>query len=122
MRKSYAIHLNPGAKSYFRGGAGLIGTAEDYLKFAQMIANGGEFNGRRYLSKKTVEFMLSNHTDGMGGTTIATTGPGYGFGLAGPCGSTRGWAMRRVPKAMRCGRASGAPASGSIARRDWLAS
>jgi CubicO group peptidase (beta-lactamase class C family) len=86
MRKSYAIHFNPGAKSYFRGGAGLIGTAEDYLKFAQMIANGGEFNGRRYLSKKTVEFMLSNHTDGMGGTTIATTGPGYGFGL--------GWAVR----------------------------
>ena len=86
MRKSYAIHFDPGSKSYFRGGAGLIGTADDYLKFAQMIANGGEFNGRRYLSKKTVEFMLSNHTDGMGGTTIATTGPGYGFGL--------GWAVR----------------------------
>jgi len=86
MRKSYAIHFNPGARSYFRGGAGLIGTADDYLKFAQMIANGGEFNGRRYLSKKTVEFMLSNHTDGMGGTTMATTGPGYGFGL--------GWAVR----------------------------
>jgi CubicO group peptidase (beta-lactamase class C family) len=86
MRKSYAIHFNPGAKSYFRGGAGLIGTAEDYLKFAQMIVNGGELNGRRYLSKKTVEFMLSNHTAGMGGTTIATTGPGYGFGL--------GWGVR----------------------------
>lgn len=86
MRKSYAIHFNPAAKSYFRGGAGLIGTADDYLKFAQMIANDGEFNGRRYLSKKTVDFMLSNHTDGMGGTTLATTGPGYGFGL--------GWAVR----------------------------
>ena len=86
MRKSYAIHFSPGAKSYFRGGAGLIGTAEDYLKFAQMIVNGGELNGRRYLSKKTVEFMLSNHTAGMGGTTIATTGPGYGFGL--------GWGVR----------------------------
>jgi CubicO group peptidase (beta-lactamase class C family) len=86
MAKSYAIHFNPAATSYFRGGAGLIGTAEDYLKFAQMIVNGGEFEGRRYLSKKTVEFMLSNHTAGMGGTTIATTGPGYGFGL--------GWATR----------------------------
>jgi CubicO group peptidase (beta-lactamase class C family) len=86
MRKSYAIHFNPAAKSYFRGGAGLIGTAEDYLKFAQMVVNGGELNGRRYLSKKTVEFMLSNHTAGMGGTTIATTGPGYGFGL--------GWGVR----------------------------
>jgi CubicO group peptidase (beta-lactamase class C family) len=85
MRKS-AFHLSPGSKSYFRGGGGLVGTAEDYLKFAQMVVNGGEFNGRRYLSKKTVEFMLSNHTAGMGGTTIATTGPGYGFGL--------GWGVR----------------------------
>jgi len=85
MRKS-AFHLSPGSKSYFRGGGGLVGTAEDYLKFAQMVVNGGEFNGRRYMSKKTVEFMLSNHTAGMGGTTIATTGPGYGFGL--------GWGVR----------------------------
>jgi CubicO group peptidase (beta-lactamase class C family) len=85
MRKS-AFHLSPDSKSYFRGGGGLVGTAEDYLKFAQMVVNGGEFNGRRYLSKKTVEFMLSNHTAGMGGTTIATTGPGYGFGL--------GWGVR----------------------------
>ena len=85
MHKS-AFHLSPGSKSYFRGGGGLVGTAEDYLKFAQMVVNGGELNGRRYLSKKTVEFMLSNHTAGMGGTTIATTGPGYGFGL--------GWGVR----------------------------
>jgi CubicO group peptidase (beta-lactamase class C family) len=85
MRKS-AFHLSPDSKSYFRGGGGLVGTAEDYLKFAQMVVNGGELNGRRYLSKKTVEFMLSNHTAGMGGTTIATTGPGYGFGL--------GWGVR----------------------------
>lgn len=68
-------------KSYFKGGAGLCGTADDYLKFLQMLANGGEFQGRRYLSRKTVEFMLQDHTVGMGGTTMASTGPGYGFGL-----------------------------------------
>ena len=84
--KSYRILQNPAGKSYFKGGAGLIGTAEDYLRFAQMVVNGGEFSGRRFLSKKTVEFMLSDHTVGMGGTTIATTGPGYGFGL--------GWGVR----------------------------
>ncbi|MFM9941487.1 MAG: serine hydrolase domain-containing protein [Hyphomicrobiaceae bacterium] len=67
--------------SYFKGGAGLCGTAEDYLKFMQMLANGGEFSGRRYLSRKTVEFMLQDHTVGMGGSTMASTGPGYGFGL-----------------------------------------
>lgn len=81
LNKAYRIYDNPAGKSYLKGGAGLVGTAEDYLKFAQMVLNGGEYQGKRYLSKKTVEFMLSDHTVGMGGTTIATTGPGYGFGL-----------------------------------------
>ena len=81
MIKGYRQFSNPVGKSYLKGGAGLVGTAQDYLRFAQMIANGGEYAGRRYLSKKTVEFMLSEHTAGMGGTTIASTGPGYGFGL-----------------------------------------
>jgi CubicO group peptidase (beta-lactamase class C family) len=68
-------------RSYLKGGAGLCGTAEDYFKFLQMIANGGEYQGKRYLSKKTVEFMLQDHLIGMGGSTAASTGPGYGFGL-----------------------------------------
>jgi CubicO group peptidase (beta-lactamase class C family) len=68
-------------KSYFQGGAGMCGTAEDYYKLVQMIANGGEYQGRRYLSKKTIEFMLQNHLVGMGGSTAGSTGPGYGFGL-----------------------------------------
>lgn len=46
-----------------------------------MMVNGGELDGKRYLSPKTVAFMLSQHTVGMGGSTIASTGPGYGFGL-----------------------------------------
>lgn len=81
MLKSYRQSYNPIGKSYFKGGAGLVGTAPDYLRFAQMMVNGGELDGKRFLSKKSVEFMLSQHTIGMGGTTIATTGPGYGFGL-----------------------------------------
>lgn len=81
LHKSYRVLQNPAGKSYFKGGAGLVGTAEDYLKFAQMMVNGGAYEGKRYLSKKTVDFMLSDHTPGMGGTTIATTGPGYRFGL-----------------------------------------
>ncbi|HEV8675196.1 MAG TPA: serine hydrolase domain-containing protein [Methylomirabilota bacterium] len=81
LNKSYRIFENPAGKSYFKGGAGLVGTANDYLKFAQMVVNGGEYQGKRYLSKKMVEFMLSDHTVGMGGSTIGTTGPGYGFGL-----------------------------------------
>jgi CubicO group peptidase (beta-lactamase class C family) len=86
MLRSYRILENPAGKCYFKGGSGLVGTAEDYLRFAQMVLNGGELDGRRYLSRKMVEFMLADHTVGMGGTTMATTGPGYGFGL--------GWGVR----------------------------
>ena len=81
MLKGYRQSYNPLGKSYFKGGAGLVGTASDYLRYAQMMVNGGVLDGRRYLSRKTVEFMLSQHTVGMGGTTIGTTGPGYGFGI-----------------------------------------
>jgi len=81
MLKSYRDSYNPAGKQYFKGGSGLVGTAADYLRFAQMMVNGGELDGKRYLSKKTVEFMLSDHTVGMAGSTIATTGPGYGMGL-----------------------------------------
>lgn len=88
MLKSYRIFENPAENGqYFKGGAGMVSTAEDYFKFAQMILNGGEFQGRRYLSRKWVEFMLSDHLVGMGGSTAASTGPGYGFGL--------GFAVRR---------------------------
>lgn len=81
MSPGYRIFSNPVGKSYLKGGAGLVGTATDYLRFAQMIANEGEYNGKRYLSRKSVQFMLSDHTVGMGGTTFASTGPGYAFGL-----------------------------------------
>jgi len=43
------------------GGGGLYSTAGDYLRFMQMLANGGEFNGARLLSPRTVEMMRTNH-------------------------------------------------------------
>ncbi len=81
MLLAYRQDYNPAGKSYFKGGAGLVSTAEDYLKYAQMMVNGGVLNGRHYLSRKTVEQMLSNHIVGMSGNPSSTTGPGYGFGL-----------------------------------------
>lgn len=81
MWASYRITEDPGDTSYFKGGAGLVSTAADYHRFAQMIANGGHFEGVRYLSPATVRFMLSNHITGMAGSPAASTGPGYGFGL-----------------------------------------
>jgi CubicO group peptidase (beta-lactamase class C family) len=87
MWASYRIEQNPVPASHFKGGAGLVGTSSDYFRFAQMIANGGSFEGKRYLSAPTVNWMLSDHMGSMGGTPAASTGPGYGFGL--------GFAVRR---------------------------
>ncbi|MFY0686217.1 MAG: beta-lactamase family protein [Cyclobacteriaceae bacterium] len=53
----------------------LFSTAEDYLKFCQMILNNGEFSGQRYLSRKTIELMSENHVD-----DLFPWGAGYGFG------------------------------------------
>ena len=44
---------------YFSGGGGLVSTAEDYLQFGLMLANGGELNGKRLLSPRSVELMRS---------------------------------------------------------------
>ena len=49
-----------GAKTFFSGGAGLSSTAKDYAIFLQMYLNGGEYNGVRLLSRKTVDVILSN--------------------------------------------------------------
>jgi CubicO group peptidase (beta-lactamase class C family) len=49
-----------GAKTYYSGGAGLVSTVEDYAKFCQMILNGGTFNGKQILSRKTIEMLHHN--------------------------------------------------------------
>jgi len=66
---------------YLMGGAGLISTAADYFRFCQMILNGGQLDGVRLLSPKTVQLMLSNHIRGMANSPASFTGPGYGYGL-----------------------------------------
>src|SRR4051812_29653678 len=49
------------APKLLSGGGGGVSTANDYLRFTQMLLNGGELDGVRILSKKTVEYMLSDH-------------------------------------------------------------
>jgi CubicO group peptidase (beta-lactamase class C family) len=74
-------NTNPGSmqsKVYFMGSGGLITTAEEYAKFAQMLVNGGELNGKRLLSPRTVTYMGSVHaSDKLEGRV-----PGEGFGLS----------------------------------------
>lgn len=81
MWRSYRILTDERETSYLKGGAGLVSTAGDYIRFAQMVASNGIYEGRRYLAAPVVNFMLSNHTVGMAGSPMASTGPGYGFGL-----------------------------------------
>lgn len=73
-------HYVEGPRVAFSGGAGLLSTARDYGRFMQMVLNGGELDGLRLLSPKTVELMTVNHV----GTLFAERGPadaGMGFGL-----------------------------------------
>lgn len=60
------------------GGGGLVSTTRDYLRFAQMMLNGGELDGVRLLSPKTVELMTMNH---LGDIPMGFNRTGAGFGL-----------------------------------------
>ena len=69
-------------RKYESGGGGLLSTVSDYARFLAMLANGGELDGKRYLSPKTVAYMTSDHM----GEVIKRgpydlVGPGYKFGL-----------------------------------------
>jgi CubicO group peptidase (beta-lactamase class C family) len=65
-------------RSYFSGGGGLMSTAEEYAKFAEMLLEGGQLNGKRLLSPKTVELMASVFVP----DTVPGRSPGKGFGLS----------------------------------------
>ena len=72
---------NPNGMSsnvYFMGSGGLISTAEDYIPFGVMLANGGEVNGKRLLSRKTVEMISSMHVP----DTLPGRSAGEGYGLS----------------------------------------
>ncbi len=72
-----------GSPAYFSGAGGLTSTAEDYLKFAQMLCNGGELNGKRILSPWTVDLMMSNNVGDLFNGQSGRPPKGMGFGLGG---------------------------------------
>jgi len=86
------------------GGGGMVSTAMDYARFAQMLLNGGTLNGKRILGPKTVAYMTSDHV----GASIAPgplylPGAGFGFGL--------GFAVRKD--------AGVSPLAGSVGEFNW---
>ncbi|UTW58463.1 beta-lactamase family protein [Kordiimonas sp. SCSIO 12603] len=72
--------VQPGVLS---GGGGLVSTTEDYWRFSQMIANGGELDGVRLLKEKTVAMMRTNQLPGnLNGIAGGKQGLGFGLGFA----------------------------------------
>ena len=68
------------SKTYFSGSAGLVTTAEDYMQFAQMLCNGGELNGKRFLKSETVRRIGTNYVGDMFNGKINFPKTGFGFG------------------------------------------
>jgi CubicO group peptidase (beta-lactamase class C family) len=67
-----------GRNVYFRGSGGLYSTAESYVPFGLMLANGGELGGVRLLSRKSVEMLGAVHVP----DTLPGRPPGEGYGLS----------------------------------------
>jgi len=72
----------PTTTPYFSGAGGLMSTADDYVQFGQMMLNGGELNGKRLVSPRTIELMTSNHTGDMVNGQFGRPSRGMGFGLS----------------------------------------
>jgi CubicO group peptidase (beta-lactamase class C family) len=90
------------------GGGGMVSTMSDLARFSQMILNGGQFDGRQYLSPKSFELMTTDHVgpdSGVGRDLLYFPGDGFGFGL--------GFAVRTDP-----GNAKPPPA-GSLGELKW---
>ena len=76
-------------RTYFSGGGGLTSTAADYLRLTQMFLNGGQLDGARLLSRKSIELMSSNHLGDLSVWTYVPPGAvgnlgdkfGLGFGV-----------------------------------------
>jgi CubicO group peptidase (beta-lactamase class C family) len=75
FRLSPQAGYRPGRR-YLSGGAGLVATATDYARFAQMLLNRGALDGVRILSPKSVDLMTASHTH-----DLPSAGSGTEFGL-----------------------------------------
>ena len=64
------------------GGGGLVSTASDYARFAQMLLGGGELDGVRILGPKTVELMTTDHLGAIERGGLLDPGWGFGLGVA----------------------------------------
>ncbi|MDD3334378.1 MAG: serine hydrolase [Eubacteriales bacterium] len=66
---------------FHSGGGGLTSTLDDYAKFCQMLLYGGEYQGERLLSAKTVQMMASNQLNDAQMASFGWRDRGYGYGV-----------------------------------------
>src|SRR5262249_11413601 len=108
-------------------GAGALSTATDYLRFAQMLLNGGELDGARVVSRSTIKLMTSDHLGSASQRRFSRASfcwehPAIRSGLALPCARATGLQAWRALRANSCGLVTPAPISGSIPKRRSSAS
>ncbi|MEI2432452.1 serine hydrolase domain-containing protein [Lysobacter yananisis] len=70
-------HYVDGPRRNFAGGAGLLSTARDYARFLEALRRGGELDGVRILSPRSVRLMRSNQS----GALYPDEGKGFGYGF-----------------------------------------
>jgi len=70
-----------GPRKSFSGGAGVVSSAADYYRFLQMMENGGELDGKRLLSPRTVKLMTADHLPDSAGFWNQGSGFGLGFSV-----------------------------------------
>jgi CubicO group peptidase (beta-lactamase class C family) len=99
------VHASGKPLKFECGGGCAVSSTMDYLRFAQMLANGGELDGKRIIARKTLEMMTSDQLgpDVRARTTSPVLLEGYGFGL--------GFAVRKE--------AGVAPVAGSAGEYYW---
>ena len=118
--------------NWMSGGSGMVSTASDYVRFSQMLLNGGELDGVRLLSPTTVTYMTSDQLppdivyspamlqffEPYGFAPTPRDGEGFGLGFAVRTQAGRKRAAGTPPE-NSFGKASGARLFGSIRRRSW---
>ena len=82
---AFLINYPNTAGTYYSGGGGLSSTALDYAIFLQMMLNGGEYDGKRLLSRNTVRMMTMNQ---IGDVSFGVNKFGLGFGITTERGSS----------------------------------
>ena len=97
------LHAEGNPLKYECGGGCAVSTASDYIRFTQMLLNGGTLDGKRILKAETVANMTTNHLGAAFGVDAEGTRAGFGFGL--------GFAVRLKPGTRS--------APGSVGEYNW---